>query len=177
MEYFTIRRAEVKDAPDIARVRITGWKQSYKGIVPDVLLAKLDMEADRARVEQGLTDPANKTLRFVLELDKKIVGIGACGKARDAEDPKRGEVYAIYLLDEAKRQGLGANFMREMAEALAANGYESLQLNVLKQNVPARKFYEKLGGKLEGNGVFKFEGVELPDVMYVWEDIRNLIEK
>jgi hypothetical protein len=33
MESFKIRRAEPKDAKDIAYVRITGWKQSYKGIV------------------------------------------------------------------------------------------------------------------------------------------------
>src|SRR3954467_13375035 len=112
MEFFKIRRAEMKDACDIARVRITGWKQSYIDIVPDALLAKLSEEADRARVEEALADKASKTMRFVVELDDKIIGMGACGKARGTEDAdKRGEVYAIYLLDDAKRQGIGQNFM------------------------------------------------------------------
>jgi ribosomal protein S18 acetylase RimI-like enzyme len=174
MEFFKIRRAEKKDACDIARVRITGWRQSYKDIVPDALLAKLSEEADRQRVEQALSDPANKTLRFVVELDGEIVGMGACGKARDQIDDKRGEVFAIYLLDDAKRQGIGQNFMREMAEQLEANGYTSLQVNVLERNTPARRFYEKLGGKMAKTGVFEYEGFKLPDVTYVWSDIKAL---
>ena len=177
MESFKIRRAEVKDACDIARVRITGWKQSYKDIVPGGLLDKLNIEADQKRVELALGDKNNKTLRFVVEDGGKIIGMGACGKGRESLDEKRGEVYAIYLLDEAKRQGIGANFMREMAEQLAANGYTSLQVNVLEQNTPARRFYEKLGGKLVKNGLFKFEGFELPDVTYVWDRIETLIKK
>lgn len=176
MESFKIRRAEVKDACDIARVRITGWKQSYKDIVPGGLLEKLNVEADQKRVELAIADRNNKTLRFVVENEGRIVGMGACGKGRDSLDEKRGEVYAIYLLDEAKRQGIGQNFMREMAEQLAANGYTSLQVNVLEQNTPARRFYEKLGGKLAKTGLFKFEGFELPDVTYVWGDIQKLVK-
>lgn len=174
MEFFTIRRAELKDAGDIARVRITAWKQSYKDIIPGALLAKLDIDKDRARLQQTFADPNNKSFRFVVELDEKIVGMGACGAARGSADPKRGEVYAIYLLDEAKGQGIGRNFMREMAEVLEANGYTSLQVNVLENNKAARDFYEALGGKCSGSGMFKYEGFELPDVTYVWDDIQTL---
>ncbi len=176
MEFFTVRRAKLKDAADIARVRITAWRQSYGGIVPDELLKKLNIEADKLRVEAALADAASKTLRFVVETDGKITGMGACGRAREAADDKRGEIYAIYLLDEAKGQGIGRNLMCEMAEQLAANGYTSLQLNVLERNAPARRFYEKLGGKLVKTGVFKYDGFELPDVTYVWEDIGRLLK-
>jgi ribosomal protein S18 acetylase RimI-like enzyme len=67
--------------------------------------------------------------------------------------------------------------MREMAEVLEANGYTSLQVSVLERNVPARKFYEKLGGKLAKRGTFEYEGFSLPDVMYVWEDITTMTRK
>lgn len=176
MESFKIRRAEVKDAHDIARVRITGWRQSYKGMMPDELLNKLDIEADAKRLREAFADRENKSLRFVVELDGKIVGMGACGRARNAEDDKCGEVYAIYLLDEAKGQGIGRNFMREMVEVLQANGYESLHIRVLESNEPARKFYEKLGGRVAENGVFKYDGFEMADVTYVWPDIGAMVK-
>jgi ribosomal protein S18 acetylase RimI-like enzyme len=176
MESFKIRRAEAKDADDLARVRITGWRQSYKGMMPDALLDKLDIDADAKRLRTAFADPDNKSLRFVVELEGKIVGMGACGKARDVADDKCGEVYAIYLLDEAKGQGIGRNFMREMVEVLQANGFESLQLRVLEKNEPARKFYEKLGGRVAGKGIFKYDGFDLPDVTYVWTDIEDMIK-
>ena len=175
MESFNIRKAILADADRIAFVRITGWRQSYKGLMPDALLDKLSIEADARRVRDGLSDSANRTLRYVVELEGKIVGMGACGQARHDPTQKHGEVYAIYLLNEAKGQGIGSAFMREMAAALQANGFESLQVSVLANNLPARAFYEKLGGKLAKNGFFKYEGYELPDVTYVWEDLGALL--
>ncbi|TAL30253.1 MAG: GNAT family N-acetyltransferase [Alphaproteobacteria bacterium] len=177
MKPYKIRRARVTDAGDIARVRITGWWQSYKGLMPDELLNKLDIEADTTRLREAFADKENKSLRFVVEQAGKIIGMGACGKARQSEDAKRGEVYAIYLLDEAKGQGIGTKFMREMVGVLMANGFESLQVCVLESNAPARKFYEKLGGRLAGKGVFQYGGFEMADVTYVWEDIGALVKE
>lgn len=177
MKAHKIRRAKVTDAADIARVRITGWRQSYKGMMPDALLDKLDIDADTKRLREAFADKENKALRFVVEQAGKIIGMGACGKARKSEDDKRGEVYAIYLLNEAKGQGIGRDFMREMVGVLAANGFESLQVCVLESNAPARQFYEKLGGRLAGSGVFKFDGFEMADVTYVWEDIGALVKE
>lgn len=174
MTNFFIRKALPSDAPRIAYVRITGWRQSYRGIVPDPLLEKLNIDDDEIRVRAAIEDITGKSLRFVVETEGVVTGIGACGPARNSQDPKRGAVYAIYLLNETKRQGIGSAFMRHMAGALAAKGYESLEVGVLEKNKAARKFYEKLGGKLKGGGVFSYEGFDLPDVTYFWDDIRVL---
>jgi len=175
MNSINIRRASIGDADRIAFVRITGWLQSYKGLMPDALLSRLDMKADAERVRAVLRDGSNHSLRFVVEKDNIIVGMGACGRARGDEGTKgRGEVYAIYLLDEAKRQGIGEAFMRGMAKGMLAQGLVSLQVCVLENNAPARKFYEKLGGMLEKSGIFTYEGFQLPDVTYFWDDLRAL---
>jgi ribosomal protein S18 acetylase RimI-like enzyme len=141
------------------------------------LLSKLDIEADKQRVEKAFTDPANHALRFVAEQQKNIVGMGVCGLERCGEDSSRGEVYALYLLDEAKRKGTGRAMMRKMAEALMEKSCTSLQLSVLENNAPARAFYERLGGVFLRKGFFTYEGFELPDVTYLWEDIRLLAHK
>ena len=40
----TIRLARVEDAPGITRVHINSWRTTYKGIVPDKVLANLSFE-------------------------------------------------------------------------------------------------------------------------------------
>lgn len=175
MTNYIIRKATRDDAARIAYVRITGWHQSYKGIIPDALLDKLDINDDEVRVRAAIEDITNTSLRFVVETEGVITGIGACGPARGSDDSKRAAIYAIYLLDEVKGRGIGSAFMRHMAGALAEQGFESLEVGVLEKNEKARKFYENLGGKLKGCGIFSYESFALPDVTYFWDDIRVLM--
>lgn len=177
MDEALIRRAVKEDAHALATVRVTGWHQSYAGLMPVELLSKLSIEADRQRVGKAFADPDNKALRFVAEQHKNIIGMGVCGPERHGKTPARGEVYALYLLDEAKRKGTGRAMMEKMSAALIDAGFTSLQLSVLENNAPARAFYERLGGVLAHKGTFTYGGFELPDVTYVWEDIRQLARK
>lgn len=110
-----IRRAVKEDAMALATVRVIGWHQSYAGLMPAELLSKLSIEADRQRVERAFADPENKALRFVAEQHKNVIGMGVCGRLRAGDVAGRGEVYALYLLDEAKRKGLGRAMMQKMA--------------------------------------------------------------
>lgn len=177
MEQALIRRAVREDAGAIAFVRVVGWRQSYAGLMPLELLSRLDIEADKQRVEKAFDDPANSALRFVAEQQKNIVAMGVCGAERSGEDSMCGEIYALYLLDNVKRRGIGSALMKAMAQALSDSGFTSLQLSVLQNNAPARAFYEKLGGKLLKRGSFRYEGHELPDVNYVWNDLDLLVHK
>lgn len=172
---FKIRAAKIEDSDHIAYVRITGWRQSYRGMMPDSLLARLDIASDALRVRQYIADANSQSMRYVVEQSGEITGMAACGPARGEDTVNGGEVYAIYLLDSAKRQGIGGALMRHMAAALHDKNLTSLKVCVLKKNVPARKFYEKLGGQLAGEGVFTYEGHDLPDVTYIWPDITGLL--
>lgn len=177
MDDVLIRRAVKEDAHAVATVRVIGWHQSYAGLMPAPLLSKLSIEADKQRVEKAMGDPDNRALRFVAEQHKNIIGMGVCGKLRAGDIEGRGEVYALYLLDDAKRKGTGRAMMQTMAQALMDEGCTSLQLSVLENNAPARAFYDRLGGVVMHKGLFSYEGYELPDVTYVWNDIRQLVRK
>lgn len=177
MNEVLIRRATKEDAQALATVRVIGWHQSYTGLMPVEVLSGLSIEADRLRVEKAFADPQNKALRFVAEQHKNIIGMGVCGPERSGKISARGEVYALYLLDEAKRKGTGRAMMLKVSAALIDEGFTSLQLSVLENNAPARAFYERLGGVLSHKGVFTYGGFELPDVTYLWEDIGLLARK
>jgi ribosomal protein S18 acetylase RimI-like enzyme len=171
-----IRPIEIKDAEAFSYVRITSWKQTYKDIIPPALLDMLDIDKDVEELKKALIDSGNvKKLRYVAELNDKIVGIGSCGSA-SGMDSSYGKIYAIYLLDEVKHIGIGKALMIRMAEDLANRGYRALVLQVLKDNLNARRFYEALGGSIMSEGMFQYKGFYLPEVIYEWKHIDNLLQ-
>ena len=60
-ESISIRRAHPGDAPAIARVRIDSWRTTYRGIMPDVYLDGMQVEASTALWDRVLTAGPNTT--------------------------------------------------------------------------------------------------------------------
>ena len=93
-------------------------------------------------------DPRAKTL--VAETgDGEIVGFARGGPIRSETAELLGteaEIFAIYLLDRVKRQGIGRRLMTGVFDHLGGQGFRSAGLWVLKDNLSARRFYETLGG-------------------------------
>ena len=49
-----------------------------------------------------------------------------------------------------------------------------MTIGVLAQNLPARAFYESLGAKLLKHSTYKWDGFELPDCLYILEDLAKI---
>lgn len=79
------------------------------------------------------------------------------------------EIFAIYLLDKIKRRGVGRKLMRGVLDHLTAHGFRSAGLWVLKDNLPARRFYEGLGGKSGPEQSFDLRGQTVAEVAYRFE--------
>ncbi len=84
-----------------------------------------------------------------------------------------GEVYALYLLQEYRRHGIGRQLMRAAAQRLQLAGFRSLLVWVLREN-PARHFYARLGGMPFREQDIDIGPHRLVEVAYVWEDIAAL---
>jgi ribosomal protein S18 acetylase RimI-like enzyme len=160
----TIRKAEVVDAQGIARVHVSSWQTSYRGIVPDEVLDNLSEER---RLAQWRATLAGSDVVFVAEAGGEIVGFASGGAARELEGYD-GELYAIYLLEAFKRRGIGARLFAAVREALAAAGYETMMLWVLKDNAAGRAFYERLGGAPAGEKAEMMGAFEAVEVAYGW---------
>ena len=61
----TIRRARTGDAEAIARTRIDGWRQSYKGLVPQPSLDAMSVEASAPLWQRVLAAPGDRASVFV----------------------------------------------------------------------------------------------------------------
>jgi ribosomal protein S18 acetylase RimI-like enzyme len=104
----------------------------------------------------------------------RVIGFVAFGPAGDEHDvpppPRSGEVYAIYLLEEAAGRGIGRRLVDEAVRRLRAGGFDHVVLWVLETNGRARRFYEQAGWHADGTaGRHRFDCDERPIVRYAIE--------
>jgi ribosomal protein S18 acetylase RimI-like enzyme len=169
-----IRAAARSDAPAIGRIHIASWRETYRGTLPDHLLDNLSAVV-RAAMWQGALDRDPPVLLFVGQLASgELVGFAGGGARRGSAPPHDAEVYAIYLLRAARRRGCGRRLMAALAAALRARGFKSLCLWVLRENAPARRFYERLGGQVVGERTETDGGHAFNEVAYGWADMASL---
>ena len=162
------------DAEALASVHVRSWRETYRGLLPDAYLARMS-EADFARrFRHALTFPGPHDLTLAAAAREGLVGYAQGGPSRSGIEGEA-EVATLYVLREAQDRGLGRRLLVGAARALAAQGARSLTISVLRDNVRARGFYERLGGEAEparperGPG-----GALLHEVAYRWPDITRL---
>ncbi|MCU1251695.1 MAG: GCN5-related N-acetyltransferase [Edaphobacter sp.] len=168
----TIRKAKIEDAGSIAHVQVETWKTTYAGIVSDAFLASLNKE-DRMRSwqEQILADSISI---FLAEDETGIFAFAAGGEVREKLDDYDAELYAIYLLRERQRQGVGRILGLALASALQARGFTSMLVWVLEQN-PSVSFYERLGAVQVARKIINIGGADLQELALGWPSLDRLI--
>lgn len=185
MQAITVRPAIPGDEESLAFVHVRAWQTAYRGILPDAFLASLSAAGRVDRWRERIAAPGPGEFSFVAEVTgqdgrHEIVGFSGGGPERDgfvgADGVKyAGEVYAIYLLAEWRRRGLGRLLFAPAAQTLMDAGSESVLIWVLKDNADARRFYEALGGILVGEKPITIGQTELLEVAYGWPKATQLL--
>lgn len=168
-----IRRATDADVLEMARVHIVSWRETYPGLLPEPMLARLSVSGEAIQRQRMLDRPRawGATIAFVADQQGRVVGYGTCNEQRSRILHRRGytgEVSELYVLQEAQRLGAGSGLLKAMAGALSDRGDEAMSLWVLEQNKPARRFYESIGGRLIAE-----KRASLAEVAYGWSDLRT----
>jgi GNAT superfamily N-acetyltransferase len=85
-----------------------------------------------------------------------------------------GELYAIYLRQQAQRKGLGTLLVREFAHELDAPGFGSIAVWVLELN-PSKRFYECLGAKVVEQQQIGRGGQAFIEFAYGWQSLNGFL--
>ncbi len=168
MTRFAIREAVPEDALGIARAVTESWQTSYRGILPDVVLDRIDVGQ---RVESRRRILRDRSVFQLVAYDLThgdIVGFCDSGKSKRSM-PYAGEVYAIYMVQHAKRHGLGAQMFERVQAWLVASGMRSMIVWVLENNTHARRFYEAMGGRAASRYASTVGGFPVTELAYVWD--------
>ena len=149
MGEIAVRRADAVDAPDVARVQVTGWHEAYTGRMPQSILDNLNV--DRSTRWWHTIISGGKPLDapgevWVAESDGVIIGFASAGASRDEDaSPGERELYAIYVLAEHYGSGAGQALLD------AAIGDHPASLWVLADNPRAHAFYARNGFVADGS--------------------------
>lgn len=171
-----IRPATALDAPAIAHVHVQSWRSTYAGIVPSPFLAALN-EADRASQWTGWLqlDLPVYVAEVSSQTDSQIVGFIGGGPIRESVPGFDAELFALYLLKPAQRQGIGTALLHALARALTQRGLTSMVAWVLVSN-SSRYFYERTGARLVQTSEIEIGKALLPIHAYGWPSLTALLE-
>ena len=123
-----------------AYVHWKSWQESYRGIVDDGYLDRMTL----AQTEEKAFLWRDNIL--VAKDGERVVGFAGYGAARGEADA--GEVFAIYVLEDYQKRGIGYALMRRALDELS--GCRVVYVWLLKDNEKARRFYERVGFRADG---------------------------
>jgi ribosomal protein S18 acetylase RimI-like enzyme len=126
----TLRPATSGDAPAVAAIWHTGWRDGHLGNVPDELVA--------ARTEASFLQRAVERVpaTTVAEVDGQVAGFVTV-----IDD----EVEQVYVSADHRGRGVADALMEAAEQQLARDGHARAWLAVVAGNRRARRFYERRG--------------------------------
>ena len=166
-----IRPARMEDAEAIAQAHVDAWRTTYAGMLPPDFLASLSEEHYGERWRRVIGDGGSRV--FVAE-DQEIVGFASGGRERAGETGFAGELYAIYVVSRAQHLGHGRGLVRAVADALRDLGLSDMIVWALRENQPARDFYERLGGLYVRSQPITIGTATFEEVSYGWRSLDDV---
>ena len=176
---FSLRYASATDVAAIGRIQVTTWRDAYRDLIPDDILANITSEKIEVFVTEILSGLHEGTFVLVCEMGMCPAGfcIGGPERREREERGSFGEIYSMYVLPAYQRLGLGKALLCHAAELLGSNGMTALSLWVLRGNKSALRFYQSMGGVMEETKQFEAFGTTLVVQGIFWEQISDVADR
>lgn len=176
-----IRNATADSIGDLAHIQVEGWRAAYAGLVDQAYLDGLDEDAKAADWRRWM---ANDAMTALIAHDGDtaagFISFGPLRTPPPGSSPIRpqypAEVYALYILPDHWRKGIGRALLRDAALRLKGKRQSALCLWVMDKNQRANAFYKALGGQRIGKKQVEIGGRLLTDAAYGWRDTKVLID-
>jgi len=161
--------ATTKDALPLAQLHALSWRRTYRGILPDHLLdgplVEQHLASWASRLETGAPD------RQLILLARQAEFLAGFVCVLLDHDPAWGaRLENLHVHPECKGQGLGQKLLRRARSWVqAVTPGNSMHLWVFEQNLPARSFYERMGGEFAERNIWELpSGERVPELRYLW---------
>jgi ribosomal protein S18 acetylase RimI-like enzyme len=177
-----IRLAAPDDARSLAAMHIASWRETYTGILPDKMLSSLSEEKRAAAWLNIMREPPTKlsTAIYLAEHEATIIGFASCGGQRTENLRTKGyesEIGAIYVLREFQKRKIGTRLLSTMCLDLIGRGFTATSLWVLRDNLRARRFYERYAGRVIAEREEVRDDAVLVELAYGWPDLEDLARR
>jgi len=131
--FFSIRHAETREAPNLAKLGYLAWEQS---ILP------LGRESAHSRDElmARMADYCSDRLDDIIVAQSNFELLGWCSRF-----PGKAYIPYLFVAPLAQRHGVGGLLLRRMESLFELEGKHTVQLETPADHVEAVRFYEKQG--------------------------------
>lgn len=133
-----IRRPTPDDVPDLARIHVQAWEETYTGLIPKAEITARDLAYRTALWAKLVDAPALRTAYA------PGLGFAQMGPQRDAPLAEMGypvELYSLYVL----REGQGRGLVRQLLAAVV--GDTPFTALMVHGNARAERFYKAAGAR------------------------------
>lgn len=175
-----VRSAAPGDAEAMAQLHVETWEAAYRGMIPDAVMLRNDLE-QRRLLWRGLLVEAERPplveVALLAEAEgarESLAGFVWSRRIDQAEAAFGAEIIALNVRPAHWRRGIGRRLMAASVGRLAGLGAESVYLWVFRENAGARAFYESLGGRIVDEDVERFGELVVPRVAYAWKPLSRL---
>jgi ribosomal protein S18 acetylase RimI-like enzyme len=157
-----LRPAKAADISALAEIFMASWQRGYPGIVPDRVLASIDLAAARDIIGEPGSQQALTTV--VAELSGVAAGYIQYGPDTEAADDHTGYVAALYVHPDHAGQGVGRRLLNHAIDEMSRQSRDHVRLWVFTDNERAAGLYTSAG--------FLPDGAELTDPRWQTRQIR-----
>lgn len=141
---FVIRKNELKDQEQMARIKVDGWKNAYDKIIAANYLNSLNYEQQTERYISSFDE--YKDLVFVAVRDNEVLGYSCFDSNKN--DISDCELVSLYIKPSEIGKGIGTALFKETCKEMLSLGKKNMLVWCLSDNTQAINFYKKLGGKI-----------------------------
>jgi ribosomal protein S18 acetylase RimI-like enzyme len=161
----TLREANFDDASALVVLASNAFRDTYRGLddpkdIEDYIASSLTLSYFRSHID----NPVSRT--FVVERTGELIGYAIVTRSPPppcVTDVSAVELARLYLRNDVKGLGLGAELMRKAFSAARQFKATSMWLGVYDKNTRAREFYKRWGFVDVGTKDFLFGGKLYPD--------------
>lgn len=162
-----IRKVKYEDIEQIVDINIKDWKKVYKGIIDDEILDNLDRNK---KIEKW---KKHYNIGNVIVAEQNGNLLGYCRYEDNTNYNNTdidSEILAIYVDCDKLEKGVGRKLVEYVMTDLKNKNKAKMVIWCLEKNKNARRFYEKIGGKLlDDEKFFEVEGKKYKEVGYIYE--------
>lgn len=169
-----IRPIKPDDAEQYVRLHNLVWRDAYNHIFPkQVFDEREERTQDKINQFASWIESNTQQINYAAEIDGVMVGFMNATILSNYEHFKNlgfAELMGLYIHPDYQGQGIGGRFKQIFIDWAKENGAKKFVIGVLKDNLKARKVYEKWGGKLDEYAQpFVKLGVEYDEVFYTFD--------
>ena len=138
---FSVRKARLSDAQEIASIHVKSWDSAFEGLMPERYINSYTLE-DRNSEWLKVLESGSESV-IIVENKSRLVGFLSYSESEDSLGTL--VLSKLYLCPSIYGKGVGYLLMKELESKAKAEGIELISLYVLDNNQAAINFYSKHG--------------------------------